>query len=226
MQQYFSRTEMEMIAWRISAYINFRSNDAYLRGEFNKWDTNGNGILEREEIKRMMNNLYSQNIDGSQVGNNQQALDYLFQRFDTDGSGGFSFDEFKNVSYYTLKVLAKQQLMRLTGTNDFTPLLTRYKNFVLNFFQYISQEQIYNLLFQNCQNLSDEQKYQKIEQLVNNGYSNPGYDPLSDYCFMYSIVAVGSPDWIAEIFDVGNCFQRIWGLPEIIDQTINSLLGD
>lgn len=228
MQPYFSLMEMETIAWRLGTFINFRSNDAYLRAEFNKWDDNGNGILERNEVEKMMTGLFNQNV-GEAVGGqggNKQALEYLFARFAEKGSQGFTFDQFKDVSYYSLKVLGKQQLQQRFGTSDFTPLLTRYKEFVINFFNHCTQEFIYQQLNTQMQGLNDEQQYNKISELCNVGYNAAGTNALADYVFMYSIVAIASQDWIGECFDIGASYQKIWYLPDIIDQTIVSLQGN
>ena len=161
----FNKVEMEMIAWRIATYINYNTNDAMIKAQFDKYDDNKNGILERNEIKRMVNELFTQNVADAEA--NRRNLEYIIQRFDTDGNGEFNFQEFKNVSYYAMKSLAKQQLQKNCGTTDFTPLLTRYKCFLLFFFQQCTPEFIQQNLNAKLQGITDpNQKYNKIQELV------------------------------------------------------------
>ena len=103
-----------------------------MRDIFFKWDKNGDGVLNKEEIIEGYKQVYGK-VDESEIDNmiksidldgngfidynefvacatnkekvlNQQNLEFAFQQIDADGSGKISLDELRNVFYKGINV--------------------------------------------------------------------------------------------------------------------------
>lgn len=71
---------------RIATYLAEVLRDAYL-----SYDDNGNGLLDPKEVQTFFRDFH-ENIK-------EEEMDSLFKKFDTDGNGTISFDEFIGMAY-------------------------------------------------------------------------------------------------------------------------------
>lgn len=71
---------------KIAEYLAEVLRDAYL-----SYDDNGNGLLDPKEVKTFFRDFH-ENIK-------EDEMDALFKKFDTDGNGTISFDEFIGMAY-------------------------------------------------------------------------------------------------------------------------------
>lgn len=223
----------------VSTVASSELSKSLVKSIFDKFDENKNGILEKNEVKKMIEEFGQTGkmpVPGFFYGDDEQELteeekkaklksfeEVLYKEFDDDKNQQFSYPEIAHFFRLATITEALKVLKKDIKTHDPVPSLKKGKEFLLKFIQLAKPDEIQAKLNEKITGRKADDK-KVIKKAWKEGGKHPGKFSSTDYVnfsAFYDLFLKGEEKtWMDHVLNVKEQLEKIKKLPPLFDQTI------